>query len=449
MDKRTFLKTSSALTIGGVLLPLASCGPEERPAAPRTNWAGNLTYSAERLHEPQTIEEVQDIIRSSEKIRALGSRHCFNPIADSPVSQISLRHLNHIGAIDEAARQVTVEAGVRYGELGPYLHEQGYAVHNLASLPHISVAGACATATHGSGIANGNLATAVAAIELVRADGEQLTLTREDPDFAGAVVGLGALGVVTRLTLNLVPTFAMRQHVYQYLPLAELETHFDEIMGSAYSVSLFTDWQSETVNQVWIKRVDDEEPFVAAPEFYGARLADRKVHPILELSAESCTEQMGEVGPWYDRLPHFKLEFTPSSGTELQSEYFVPRANAWEVMRLFQDMGDQLGSLLMISEIRTIASDDYWMSTAYGRESVAFHCTWEQDWEALQALLPVIERALEPYGARPHWGKNFTMQPGTLQSRYQKLPEFKALLEAYDPGGKFRNPFIDEHLYTV
>ncbi len=449
MNKRTFLKTSAALIVGSVLSPLASCRLEKE-TVPRTNWAGNLAYSTDRLHLPRTVGEVQEIVKNSDKIRALGSRHCFNTIADSSENQISLQHLNQVVTLDEALNRVTVEAGILYGELCPYLHERGYALHNLASLPHISIAGACATATHGSGVANGNLATAVSAIEFINAAGDLITLSRDEDEanFAGAVVGLGGLGVVTKLTLDIQPTFNMRQHVYQYLPLAALDDHFDEILSSGYSVSLFTDWQTDTVNQVWIKRkIAGDDAFEAEPEFFGASLATRNVHPILELSAVNCTDQMGVSGPWYERLPHFRMEFTPSSGKELQSEYFVPREYARDVVRMLHNMGDELAPLLMISEIRTIEADDLWMSTCYNRPRVAFHFTWEQDWDSLKKLLPVIEKELEPFEARPHWGKMFTMSPRQLQSRYEKLPEFRELLHEYDPNGKFRNAFLQENIF--
>ena len=434
---------------GGVLAPWAACRPEEAPAAPRTNWAGNLTYSTDRLHQPGTAAEAQEIVRNAPKVRPLGSRHCFNAIADSSQAQISLERLNQVVHFDEEAKRVTVGAGMRYGDLAPYLHERGYAVHNLASLPHISVAGACATATHGSGVANGNLATAVSAITFIDAGGDLVTLSREKDGerFAGAVVGLGGLGVVTEVTLDVRPAFDMVQHVYLDLPTASLYEHFDEIMSSGYSVSLFTDWRTDAVNQVWVKRVAPGGAFEAEPTFFGAALATRNVHPIIELSAVNCTEQMGVPGPWYERLPHFRMDFTPSSGKELQSEYFVPAEHAREVARIFKGMGERFGSLLMISEVRSVAGDDLWMSMCFDRPSVAFHCTWEQDWEALSQLLPVIEDALEPFEARPHWGKLFTMAPDRLQARYPKASAFRELLREYDPDGKFRNAFMQENLF--
>ncbi len=459
MNKRSFLKTSSALVAGGLLAPLAGCAtrPEQSPvsgpsaaAAPRTNWAGNLTYSTDQLYTPASIEEAQEIVRQAEKVRALGSRHCFNTIADSRVGQISMENLEVDMHLDEERQQLTVGAGVRYGELAPYLHERGYALHNLASLPHISVAGACATATHGSGVANGNLATAVAAVEFIDAQGNLITLSRAaDGDrFAGAVVGLGSLGVVTRVTLDVEPTFDMVQHVYLNQPMTDMVEHFDAVMESGYSVSFFTDWKNPEHNQIWLKRkvVDGNVP-AADAGFYGGQLAGRDVHPVLRLSAESCTPQQGVPGPWYERLPHFKMAFTPSSGKELQTEFFVARDRIRDVLQVYLDMADRLAPILMISEIRTIAADDLWMSTAYGQETVAVHCTWEQDWEGLQALLPDLEAALAPYEARPHWGKNFRMGREELEARYERIDDFRNLVAEYDPNGTFRNAFMEEKLF--
>jgi xylitol oxidase len=359
--------------------------------------------------------------------------------------------LNKIGALDTVARTVTVESGIKYGVLAPYLDEKGFALHNLASLPHISVAGSIATATHGSGIANGNLATAVTAVELVTADGSvrQLTRSKDGEEFLAAVVGLGAMGVVTKVTLSIEPAYKVRQHVFLDLPLAQLKENFDKIVSAGYSVSLFTDWQEEKINEVWIKsRVDGNTNADPGPTFFGAQAATKNLHPIAALPAENCTEQMGVAGSWHTRLPHFKMGFTPSSGVELQSEYFIPQVNAVDAILAVQRLGKQTGPHLFISEIRTIAADNFWMSPCRQQPSVAIHFTWKQDWDAVRKLLPVIEKELEPYKARPHWGKLFTMTPKVLASRYEKLPDFKEMITRYDPKGKFRNQFLDNYIFA-
>jgi xylitol oxidase len=417
-----------------------------------SNWAGNYTYQAPRFHRPKTVEQIQELVAHSIKLKALGTRHSFNDIADSPGDLLSLEHFNKIVALDHEHNTVTVEAGVRYGQLARWLHEKGYALHNLASLPHISVAGACSTATHGSGDRNGNLSTAVSAMEMVKADGELVLLSREkdDEQFQGAVVGLGGLGVITKLTLNISPTFEMRQDLYENLPLAELQEHFDELFSSVYSVSLFTDWRTSTFNQIWLKRhLPDNASIHLDPELYRATLAINPLHPIAPLSAENCTEQMGVRGPWYERLPHFRMDFTPSSGEELQSEYLVPRQHAFEALRVINGLQQYIAPLLQISEIRSVAADDFWMSPCYQQDCIAVHFTWKKDWERVRYVLPMIEDQLAQFSARPHWAKLFTMSPARLQALYEKLPDYRQLLQHYDPQGKFRNAFLDRYIFGI
>jgi alditol oxidase len=448
MDKRQFLKTSGAF-IAGSMLPCSAGGEQE--SAARKNWAGNYTYRAARLDFPRNVQEVQQIVKSRSQVKALGARHSFNAIADSSGDQISLKYFNQM-ALDPKSRTVTVGAGVSYGQVGPYLDGQGYALHNLASLPQITVAGACATATHGSGNKNRNLSSSVSAMEIVRADGEVVALSRERDGerFAGTVVHLGGLGVVTKVTLDVEPTFRMRQVVYQDLSMAQLAKHLDEIFASGYSVSLFTDWQNHRITQVWIKtRVKPGTPFKIAREFFGARAATHKLHPIAGHSAESCTEQMGIPGPWYDRLPHFRMNFVPSSGAELQSEYFVPRERGYEAILAVEELRDHVTPHLFVTELRTIEADDLWMSTCYKRSSMTIHFTWKPEWPAVRRVLELVEEKLQPFDARPHWAKLFTMPPSRVKSFYKKLPDYQTLLAQYDPLGKFRNQFLNTNIYAV
>jgi len=415
------------------------------------NWAGNLEYSTDRLFPAASVEQVREYVKKENKLKVLGTRHCFNNIADSRDGFLSLKPMDEVIAIDATARTATVAAGITYGQLSPYLHNKGFALHNLASLPHISVAGACTTATHGSGEKNGNLATAASGMEIVTASGDVVKISREkDGDtFHGAVVGLGALGVITSVTLDIQPAFQMRQYVYENLPLGEMKDHFDAIEGSAYSVSLFTDWQKQRINEVWLKsRVEEGVAFHATPEFFGAKLATRNLHPIAELSAENCTEQLGVPGPWYERLPHFRMGFTPSAGKELQSEYFVPRKHAVEAILAVERLRDQVSPHLLISEIRAIAADRLWMSPCFEESCVTIHFTWKPDWPSVSKLLPTIEKELTPFNARPHWGKLFTTSPERLKTIYKKMPEFIELSQKYDPNGKFRNEFLNKNIFS-
>lgn len=410
----------------------------------QTNWAGNLIYGTGQLFQASSVSELQEVIAKKSKLRVLGTRHSFNPIADSDSLLISSAGLNRILSLDRINNTVTVEAGIKYGELCGYLQENGYALHNLASLPHISVAGACATATHGSGYNNGSLATGVNCIEFINGRGELIGLSRQkDGDlFCGAVVNLGALGMVITITLALQPAFTMKQWIFREMPVGELEKNFREIMSAGYSVSLFTDWRNKTINQVWIKSktgINDSFP----SGFYGGKPASANLHPLEELSPENCTDQLGLEGPWYERLPHFKMGFTPSSGTELQTEYFIPFEYAWEGFKAIEKLNAKISPHLYVSEIRSIAADDLWMSPFYQKACVAFHFTWKQNWNDVKVLLPMIEEALEPFNPLPHWGKLFSMQPQLLQGKLERLNDFKDLMVQYDPQGKFRNQFID------
>ena len=444
MKRKTFIQLSTTLMATPLLSKFDSMAAQPR----LKNWAGNLTYSTDHIQYPKSVAEVQQLIKKLPKLRALGTRHCFNTIADSKDDLISTRDLNKVISIDAKNHTVTVEGGIKYGELAPYLHQHGYALHNLASLPHISVAGSITTATHGSGIKNGNLASAVTGLEIVIADGSVVHLSKaSDPEkLNAAVVGLGALGIITKVTLQIQPTYNMRQRVFLKLPMSQLKAHFEEIMSAGYSVSLFTDWQSDSVNEVWIKSRMDEKDH-NQPEFYGAKAATKNLHPIIDHSAESCTDQMGVPGPWYERLPHFKMGFTPSSGKELQSEYFVPLKHAVEAIEAVSKLGKQIGPHLFITEIRTIAADNLWMSPCHNQTSVTIHFTWKQETEAVMKLLPLIEKGLAPFNPRPHWGKIFTMEPKVLESRYEKLADFKKLVAEYDPKAKFRNGFLDHNIY--
>ncbi|MFC9943797.1 D-arabinono-1,4-lactone oxidase [Streptomyces pratensis] len=416
------------------------------PSARQTNWAGNITFGAKHMHTPTSVAELQDVVSAGTAVKTLGTGHSFNTVADTHGALISVAGLPRSVDIDTQARTVTVSAGMRFGELTGTLHRSGLALHNLGSLPHISVAGACATGTHGSGVGNRALAGAVRALELVTADGAITTLGRGDADFAGAVVSLGALGVVTRLTLDLVPAFEIQQWVYEGLPQEQLLGRFDEVMSEAYSVSVFTGWHGGPVDQIWLKqRVPDDGPRTAPDEWHGATLAPGPRHPVPGVAAEHCTQQQGVPGPWHARLPHFRLEFTPSNGEELQSEYFVARHDAVAAYEALDRIRQQFSPLLQIGEIRTVAADDLWLSPAQGRDSVAFHFTWVPDTAAVTPVLGAIEEALAPFAAKPHWGKVFTTPPSTLRELYGHYADFERLTERLDPTGTFRNDFLARH----
>jgi alditol oxidase len=394
------------------------------------NWAGNVTFGARREHRPTSVAEMQAIVAAAGKVRALGTGHSFNRLADTPGDLVSTLGLPSI--MDIKDRAVRVSASVRYGELSGYLQSHGYALRNLASLPHISVAGAITTGTHGSGAVHGSLSTAVTALEFVTASGDLLTMDRTDPRFPGAVVGLGALGILTAVTLEIRPAFDVAQYVYEDVPRSVAL----DALPAAYSVSLFTSWSGPAVDQVWVKSI---APF-ALGEFPAA---DGPRHPIRSMPADNCTQQGGVFGPWHERLPHFRLDFTPSSGDELQAEYFVALSDLAAALEALDTISDRIAPVLLISEVRTIAADELWLSPCYRRDSAAIHFTWKQDAAAVEPVLDLIEERLAPFGVRPHWAKLFRLSPAVLRTRYARLPDFVRLMADLDPTGKFRNDTID------
>ena len=415
------------------------------------NWAGNVQYGAGRFHQPTTVDDVQSSVAASIKVRAVGSRHSFNTIADTTGAQISLANLDRVVDIDSVAHTVTIDGGIEYGELATHLDDHGWALANLASLPHISVAGACATGTHGSGVANGGLATAVTAMQLVAASGDIVEVSRNaDGDLMDALgVHLGAFGIATRLTLEIEPTFTVWQHVYEHLPMEAAIEHLGEIMADGYSVSLFTTWRPDHVEQVWRKqRLEPDEGDAMAVRL-GAVPATRNVHPVAELPAEPCTEQMGVAGPWHERLPHFRMGFTPSSGDELQSELFVAASDGPEAMRTLIGLGEELAPVLKISEVRAVAADTLWLSPCYQRDCIVFHFTWVPSWPEVQPVLARVESVLEPFSPRPHWGKLSTLGGAVVRARFERLGAFAQLQAEWDPTGKFRNTYLDNVLVAT
>ena len=411
---------------------------------PEWNWAGNYMYQAEKLHRPTTIEQVQEIVAKASSVHVLGSRHSFNDIADSS-ELLSLEDLPANVLVDSKAHTVSLSGAVRYGNLAKILNNEGVALHNLASLPHISVAGAVATATHGSGITNSNLATAVAGLELVTSNGEILKASRGESDFNGMVVGLGALGAITRITLDVQPGYEVKQRVFEGLSWQALYDHFDEITSCGYSVSVFTRW-GKTNEMVWVKSRMDELDRVG-DDLFGAVAATVNRHPIIELDPINCTPQLGRPGLWSDRLPHFRMGYTPSDGEEIQTEYLLPRQYSLEAIEAIRTLADKMRPILLVSEIRRVAADRLWMSMNYEQESVGIHFTWRREPEAVQQIVAQIEDVLAPFNARPHWGKVFDMKAETIAPLYNRHSDFFRLTEQLDPRGAFRNLCLRNHVF--
>jgi alditol oxidase len=406
---------------------------------PEMNWAGTYTYRAQKLHRPRTIEQVQQIVARAASVHVLGSRHSFNDIADSS-ELISLEDLPADVHVEHEAHTVSLCGGMTYGNLAQTLNDKGVALHNLASLPHISVAGAVATATHGSGVTCGNLATAVAGLEMVTSSGEIIKASRGEPDFDGLVVGLGALGVITKITLDVQPAYEVKQQVFEGLGWEALYDHFDEITSCGYSVSIFTRW-GQTNDQVWVKSRMDE-PDQVEGDLFGAVAATVDRHPIIGLNPTPCTPQLGRAGLWSNRLSHFRMGYTPSSGQEIQSEYLIPRRHALVAIEAMRALADKIQPLLQVSEIRRVAADRLWMSMNYEEDCVGIHFTWKREPDAVQAIVIQVEDALAPFEARPHWGKVFHADAAAIAPLYPRHSDFVRLVERLDPRGAFRNTWL-------
>lgn len=410
------------------------------------NWAGNVTYRTDSVLHPSSVEEVRDLISRGGPMRVLGTRHCFNDIADTAGSLLALDEMPMEIEVSADRGSVRVSSGARYGDIAPVLEAEGLALSNLASLPHISVGGATATGTHGSGDRIGSLSSAVRSLTIVTAGGDIRRLARGDADFDGAVVGLGALGVVLDLTLDVEPSYRIAQHVYERPRWDAILDDLSTVTGIGTSVSIFSRWQSTDVaDQIWVKqrqpdgRADERAELMRR---LGATIADGPRHPIIGVDPVATSEQGGVAGAWFQRLPHFRLEFTPSAGAELQSEYLVPRADAVRAIEAVRSLADRLAPLLLVNEVRTVRADDLWLSSSYGTDAVGLHFTWRPDEPAVRALLPEIEAAL-PATMRPHWGKVYTLDGAEVRSRYPRWHDFAALRGELDPDRRFVNAYLE------
>ena len=411
---------------------------------PERNWAGNVTFTPQTVVTPTTVDQLRHDVATAaaagRRVRAAGARHSFSPIGVTDGTLVVMDELSAIVGIDGEAGTVTVEAGVRYADLAPVLHDAGLALHNLASLPHLSVGGAVATSTHGSGVGNQSLAGAVVAIELVTASGDLERIERGTDIGAAAIAGLGAFGVVARVSLRVEPTFDVAQDVSVDLPFDAGVEHLDEIMESAYSVSLFTDWRHGVFGQIWQKRRSDTTDTDISR--FGAAPALVPLHPVVGMAASACTEQGGRPGPWHRRLPHFRPDAVPSVGAELQSEYFVARADGRDALRAVHELRHLLVDLVLVTEVRSVAADDFWLSPAQGRDSTAIHFTWRPDGPRLREVLPALEEALAPFDARPHWAKVTAMSNDDVRPRFPRFADAARLRAERDPGGLFLNDHL-------
>lgn len=419
----------------------------------QTNWAGNYRYGAAEFAEPRSTDELRELLArpTAQQVRVAATGHTFNDLPDTAGTLVSLRSLPRVCEVDSAAATVRIDGGASYGEIAPAIQAAGFALPNFASLPHISVAGAIATGTHGSGVGNKMLADAVVGFEMLTADGELREVRRDDPDFAALATHLGGFGVITALTLALVPTFDVATTVYLGLPWERVTGEFAQVAAGGYSVSVLPQWTQDGSPPESMAFVKRRFPSGADgvggvghtdPDYFGGRPADRMMHLTPGVDPSACTPQLGEIGPWHQRLAHFRLEATPSSGDELQTEYLLPIDNAAAALEVLRAVGGRLPALATTTEVRTVAADDFWLSPAYQTDSVALHFTWKPDLPGVQGLLPELEAGLAPLGARPHWGKLFATTADRLAGLYPRFADASEALRRWDPAGRFSNDFL-------
>ena len=409
------------------------------------NWSNTYEYTAPRVEAPESVDELRRLVAGAERIRPLGSRHSFNGLADTPGTLVDMTALPVEVEVDAAAGTATVSGGTRYGVVAAALDEAGFALHNMGSLPHISVAGATATGTHGSGVGNGNLSSAVRGLELVTPDGDLRRVTADDPELDGSVVALGALGPAVRVTLAIQPRYLVRQDTYRGLSWDTLLGSFREVAGGAYSISVFTNWTEPHVEQLWVKRRVDADDTAVPDEYFGA-IRDLEERPELVPGVTDNLTRRGVVVPWHFGLPHFRLDVPPSAGNEIQSEYFVAIDDAGPALGAVRALADRIAPHLVVSELRTMTADGLWLSPAFGRDSLAIHFTFANHPDEVLALLPAIEEALAPFAPRPHWGKLNRVDPDGFADAYPRLGDQRALVLRHDPEGKFRNEYVERVL---
>jgi len=405
------------------------------------NWSRTHCFGATELRRPTSIGELQQSIvaavASGQGVRTIGSRHSFTDIADSDVV-VDLGALPEQFAVSPDRTSVTVSGAMTYARLASLLEPHQLAIANMASLPHLSIAGAISTATHGSGTTNGNLATAVLSLKIMTSAGELRHVQRSDTQFSAAVVALGAMGAIVAIELAVEPAFDVEQAVHNRLSWSRLHPSLDEVFDAAYSVSVFTDWRDHV--QLWTKRRVDQATLDHATLHDGVQ-ASQPEHPVPGADASSCTNQQ-EPGLWSHRLPHFRSDEVPSVGAEVQSEFFVERALMGQAIERLRSIGDALEPVIMVSEIRTIGADNIWLSPQYQRDCAAFHFTWHHDVVAAHAAADLVTDTLAPLRPIPHWGKVFDPRRFDFDQLYPNLRSALACFQEWDPTSTFTNAWM-------
>uniref|UniRef100_A0A915D0Y3 FAD-binding PCMH-type domain-containing protein n=1 Tax=Ditylenchus dipsaci TaxID=166011 RepID=A0A915D0Y3_9BILA len=424
--------------------------------APLLNWGGNFNFSTQDIKYPTTTAGVQQLVKECKgKIRPVGTRHSFSEIANTNDTLICLVHMNLILSVDPSVPSVTVQAGITYTDLIPFLQSIGLAIPMMASLGEISIAGAINTAVHGSGAGIGNLATQVLGLQMVLADGSvvQYSKGQNDTELAAATVGLGALGIVTQVTLQAQPTYNLAINVFENMDMSVLDTQLYNITHSGYAINMWSTFGTPGVlDQVWITTKVDSNGVNAygnVSQLYGAPAATAQSSPIAALPPTYVVPQMGIVGPYYERLTDYDLGLSGQEGQQTQSEYYVDFDDFVPALKALQTLSAEINAVVYVALFRITEKDELWMSPQYKKTTMAIHFSWQPKLDQVMALLPKIEAALAPFNPIPHWGKLYTLKPEQYLPLLPKYPEWREQVELHDPTHKFRNKWLEENIFVV
>jgi L-gulono-1,4-lactone dehydrogenase len=424
------------------------------------NWAGTAAAEPARRYLPRTAESIADAVKEAGSagltVRALGSGHSFTPAAATSGAALDLSGWTGIVTADAESGLVTVRSGTTIRALNAALDVLGLAMPNLGDIDAQTIAGAICTGTHGTGARLGGLATQVEALELVLADGSLVSCsaTRHPEMFAAARVGLGALGVISTVTLRCVPAFTLAADE-RPMPLAEVTARFEEFAADNDHFEFY--WFPYGRNAL-VKRNNRVAPGgrgmpawrrfweydVMENAAFGAlcrtgRAVPALIRPLNRLAAATLSERS------YSDSSH-RVFVTPRRVRFVESEYAVPRESVLDVLAELRRAVGRLASPVMFPvEVRVAASDDIWLSTGYGRRTayVAIH---QYVGLPYQEYFRVFESIAAAVDGRPHWGKLHTLDAGRLASLYPRFADFLRVRDQADPERRFTNPYLDQVL---
>ncbi|MEV6603386.1 D-arabinono-1,4-lactone oxidase [Kutzneria sp. NPDC051319] len=440
-------------------------GTDTARPAPWRNWAGTARSQPVHVARPRDVSEIAEAVTVAAKdgftVRPRGSGHSFTSIAATDGVAIDLGEWSGVVRADRENHLVTVRSGTPLHRLNAELHRLGMAMANLGDIDAQTISGAISTGTHGTGARLGGLSTQVRALELVLADGSVVTCSPDErPDlFSAARVGLGALGVISTVTLQCVPAFALQAREFPQ-PLDAILERFDPLCDSEDHVEFHWFPHSDRVQVKHNIRLPADAsiaPLSRARQFYE--------YEVMENSAFGLVCKLGRAVPsvvptlnrvcaslWSERSysdHSFRVFTTPRRVRFVETEYAVPRESLHDMLREFRAAIPRLRHPVIVPvEVRVAAADDIPLSTAYGRDS-AYIAIHQYVGMPYREYFDCFERIAGAVGGRPHWGKMHTLDASVLATRYPRFDDFRALRATVDPNGVFRNAYLDTVLGPV